>query len=71
MASTSGIRIRGRDKIFLIDYPAYQISSSYNLRTLELNVRDSATTTVAEVFVFWTKAQNKRKMSLERKFISI
>lgn len=70
MASTSGMKSRCRDKVFLIDYPAHQITGCklpsnrqvlstmfYNLRTVKLNVRDSATTSVDEVFVFWTKAR--------------
>lgn len=70
MASTSAIRSRTKDKIFIVGYPAHQITGCklpsnrqvlatlfYSLRTVKLNLRDSARITIQEVLVFWGKAR--------------
>lgn len=70
MASTSAIRSRTKDKIFIVGYPAHQITGCklpsnrqvlatlfYNLRTVKLNLKDSARITIQEVLVFWGKAR--------------
>ncbi|KAL7644756.1 UNVERIFIED_CONTAM: hypothetical protein RMT77_004569 [Armadillidium vulgare] len=70
MASISAIRNRTKDKIFIVGYPAHQITSCklpsnrqvlatlfYTLRTVKLDLRDSARITIQEVLVFWGKAR--------------
>lgn len=70
MASTSGMRSRTKDKIFIVGYPAHQITGCklpsnrqvlatlfYNLRTVKLNLKESARITVQEVYIFWAKAR--------------
>ena len=70
MASTSARRSRTKDKIFIIGYPAHQITGCklpsnrqvlatlfYTLRTVKLDLRDSARIIIQEVLVFWGKAR--------------
>jgi len=72
MASTSAIRSRTKNKIFIVGYPAHRtigcklLSNSqvlatllYNLRTgtVKLNLRDSARITIQEVLFFGGKAR--------------
>src|SRR5678815_127422 len=70
MASTSAIKSRTKDKIFIVGYPAHQITGCklpsnrqvlatlfYNLRTGKLNLRDSARIIIQEVLVLWGKAR--------------
>lgn len=70
MASTSSVQSRTKDKIFLVGYPIHQINGCklpsnrqvlcalfYNLRTVNLTLRESAKLTIREVFIFWEKAR--------------
>lgn len=71
MASTSSRpRSRSQDRIFLVGYPSHQITGCklpskrqvlatlfYNLRTVKLNLKESARSTIQEVFLFWAKAR--------------
>uniref|UniRef100_A0A8D8VV66 Uncharacterized protein n=1 Tax=Cacopsylla melanoneura TaxID=428564 RepID=A0A8D8VV66_9HEMI len=84
MASTShasAMRSRSRDRVFLVGYPAHQITGCklpsnrqvlatlfYHVRVVKLkNVSDAATMTVREALLFWEKARIPTKHEKDAK----